>query len=151
MKKQRFAMVLLMVLCILSGVLAANAQDSSPLVISGSVDTYFKYDFSEFKDESGAANIQTFFASEQNSISLGMVDVALSKQVGKASFVGEVSFGPRGQAQSLLTAEDGNSFHIQNLYVNYQLTEEFSMTAGFMGTFIGYEVISPAANFNYSN
>lgn len=128
----------------------ANAQDSEPLIISGSVDTYFKYDFSEYMDEAGASNIQTFFASEQNSISLGMVDVALSKQVGKASFVGEVSFGPRGQEQSLLTAGDGNSFHIQNLHVSYQFTEEFSMTAGFMGTFIGYEVISPAANFNYS-
>src|SRR3546814_4449934 len=73
----------------------ARAQDETPLILSGSVDTYFKYDFSGFADESGTSNIQTYFGSEQNSISLGMVDVALSKQIGKASFVGEVSFGPR--------------------------------------------------------
>src|SRR3546814_833517 len=128
----------------------ARAQDETPLILSGSVDTYFKYDFSGFADESGPSNIQTYFGCEQHSISLGMGDVALSKQSGKASFVGEVSFGPRGQHQSLLAAEDGNSFHIQNLYVSYNFTEEFSMTAGFMGTFIGYEVISPVPNFNYT-
>ncbi|MFS8616728.1 MAG: outer membrane beta-barrel protein [Solitalea sp.] len=150
MKKRSFTAAIMLFSGLLSLNFIANAQDSEPLIISGSVDTYFKYDFSEYMDEAGASNIQTFFASEQNSISLGMVDVALSKQVGKASFVGEVSFGPRGQEQSLLTAGDGNSFHIQNLHVSYQFTEEFSMTAGFMGTFIGYEVISPAANFNYS-
>src|SRR5690606_20918845 len=63
---------------------------------------------------------------------------------------GEVSFGPRGQYQSLLNGADGNSFHIQNLYMSYDFSDKFSMTAGFMGTFIGYEIISPAGNFNYS-
>lgn len=134
----------------------ARAQEESPLIISGSVDAYYKYDLSDYRAENGTSNIQTAFANEQNSISLGMVDLALSKQTGKASFVGEVSFGPRGQGQSLVNAageygdESANSFHIQNLYVSYAFTEQFSMTAGFMGTFIGYEVISPKGNFNYS-
>jgi hypothetical protein len=130
---------------------AAIAQDAAPtpLQISGSVDTYWKYDFNK------APNIKTYFANEQNSISLGMIDLALKKTTGKASFVGELSFGPRGQAQSIPNAagvydETTNSFHIQNLYVSYAFSEKFSMTAGYMGTFIGYEVISPAANFNYS-
>lgn len=140
----------LMVFCSIFVFSFAFSQQKSPLIVSGSVDTYFKYDFSGYKDETGASNMQTYFGSEQNSVSLGMIDVALNKQVGKASFTGEVSFGPRGQHQSLLTAGDGNSFHIQNLYVSYDFTDKFSMTAGFMGTFIGYEVISPAANFNYS-
>jgi len=55
-----------------------------PLVFSGSVDTYFKYDFS------GHNNIPTSFANEQNSISIGMIDLGLKKTVGKASFVGEL-------------------------------------------------------------
>ncbi len=79
-----------------------------------------------------------------------MIDLVLKKTTGKASFVGELSFGSRGQEQSLLTAGDGNSFHIQNLYINYAFSDKFTMAAGFMGTFIGYEVISPAANFNYN-
>ncbi|MCX2476436.1 porin [Pedobacter sp. MC2016-05] len=123
----------------------AQETPTSPLEISGSVDTYFKYDFAK------QTNIGTSFASDHNSVSLGMIDLVLKKKTGKASFVGELSFGPRGQTQSILDAsDDGSSFHIQNLYVNYDFTDQFSMTAGYMGTFIGYEVISPVGNFNYS-
>lgn len=134
---------------ILLSAFLASAQNES-LTISGSVDAYYKYDFSGYKNDDGLGNIPTSFANEQNSVSLGMVNVILGKTVGKASFVGDVSFGPRGQYQSLLNTGDGNSFHIQNLYMSYAFTEKFSMTAGFMGTFVGYEVISPTANFNYS-
>jgi hypothetical protein len=143
---------------------AATVSDTTkvvadpPLVFSGSVDTYFKHDFS------GHSNIPTSFANENNSISIGMVDLALKKKVGKASFVGEISFGPRGQSQSIpngsvtpvvngsgATVGSGfSSYHIQNLYVSYDVTDKFNLTAGYMATFIGYEVISPAGNFNYS-
>ncbi len=134
---------------------AGNAQEKTgtPLEISGSVDTYFKYDFSKIP------NIKTAFATDQNSLSIGMIDLALEKTTGKASFVGDISFGPRGQEQSLINGSlastaDGDisasSFNIQNLYVNYAFSEKFSMTAGYMATFIGYELISPTANFNYS-
>ncbi|TKC05697.1 porin [Pedobacter polaris] len=129
---------------------AVFAQDATPLQISGSVDTYYKYDFNK------TGNIKTSFANEQNSVSLGMIDLALKKTTGKASFVGELSFGPRGQAQSIpdaavdATSGSLSSFNIQNLYINYAFSDKFSMTAGYMGTFIGYEVISPVGNFNYS-
>jgi hypothetical protein len=81
-----------------------------------------------------------------------MLDIALKKTTGKASFVGEVSFGPRGQFQSIPNGDgtDLNTFHLQNLYATYAATEKLSFTAGYMGTFIGYEVISPVANFHYS-
>lgn len=121
-----------------------KTEKENPLEISGSVDLYYKYDFS------GNANVPTSFADHQNSVSIGMIDVGLSKTVGKASFVGEISFGPRGQSQSIPNVDDGNSFHIQNLYTSYAFTEQLSLTAGYMGTFIGYEVISPTGNFNYT-
>ena len=162
--------IILLSLFITGFVIITKAQDTikttgdAPLVISGSVDTYFKTDFS------GHANIPTSFANENSSISIGMIDLALKKSVGKASFVGELSFGPRGQQQSLPNADPGfvsvttpigegsyagsgvgySSYHIQNLYVSYNVTDQFNLTAGYMSTFIGYEVISPAANFNYS-
>src|SRR6201992_4259636 len=117
----------------------APAPPDPPLVLFGSVDTYWKYDFSK------TSNIPTSFASDQNSISIGMVDLGLKKTVGKASFVGELSFGPRSD-QSIPNSE----YHIQNLYVSYNVTDKFSLAAGYMSTFIGYEVISPAGNFNYS-
>lgn len=126
------------------------AQDDSsgttPLKISGSGDLYYKYDFSK------TANIPTSFATDQNSVSLGMLDIALSKTINKVSFMGEISFGPRGQYQSIPNGDgvDENSFHIQNLYATYAVTDKLSFTAGYMGTYIGYEVISPVANFHYS-
>jgi hypothetical protein len=130
--------------------LASKAQDTvkttsdAPLVISGSADVYYKYDFS------GHANIPTSFASDQNSFSIGMFDLAAKKKVGKASFVGEISFGPRGQEQSLPTGPSGQFYHIQNLNVSYDVTDNFNLAGGYFGTFVGYEVISPVGNFNYS-
>ena len=71
-------------------------EETAGLVISGSVDVYYKYDLSGYVDESdGTSNINTSFADNQNSISIGMLDVGLSQTFGKASFVGEFSFGPR--------------------------------------------------------
>ena len=126
----------------------AFAQDT-PLEISGSGDLYYKYDFSE------ASQLGTSFATDQNSVSLGMIDIALKKKTGKTSFVGEVAFGPRGAQQSIPDSDGtydnvSNSFHIQNLYAAYAATDKLTLTAGYMGTFIGYEVISPLGNLNYS-
>ena len=143
MKKQ--LLTLAAALTVVFTVHAQTDSTSTPLQISGSVDAYWKYDFAK------NANIGTSFASDNNSVSLGMIDIALKKATGKTSFVGEVSFGPRGQGQSIPSAGDNNnSFHIQNLYANYAFTDKFSMTAGYMGTFVGYEVISPVGNYNYS-
>jgi len=137
---------LLLLLLAASGfTLTSKAQDTvkttqdAPLVLFGSVDTYYKDDFS------GHGNIPTSFASDNNSASIGMVDLGLKKSVGNASFVGELSFGPRND-QSIPTS----GYHIQNLYVSYNLTSKLNVTGGYMSTFIGYEVISPAGNFNYS-
>ncbi|HTI60095.1 porin [Mucilaginibacter sp.] len=147
---------ILITICLLTGLaLSSNAQDTikttpdAPLVIFGSVDTYWKADFS------GHSNIPTSFASDHNSVSIGMLDLGLKKKAGKASFVGELAFGPRGQYQSTPNGDGNflnvnNSFHIQNLYVSYDMTEKFNLSAGYMATFVGYEVVSPVSNFNYS-
>ncbi|GAA5220983.1 outer membrane beta-barrel protein [Membranihabitans marinus] len=129
---------------------AQDEASSLPFEMSGSVDLYYKYDFSGFQTEDGYGNIATSFAGQNNSISVGMANLILEKTAGKASFVADMAFGPRGQASSILNGSDGNSFHLQNLYVSYELSEKVSLTGGFMGTFVGYEVISPADNFNYS-
>ena len=143
MKKSLLSIVILFAIAF-----GANAQDT-PLSISGYADTYYKFDLGE------KSNIATSFASDQNSLSLGMIGVALKKTTGKASFVGELSFGPRGQGQSIVNIdnkfdESKHGFNIQNLNMTYAFTPEFSMAAGFFGTFVGYEVIAPVGNFNYS-
>ena len=108
--------ILLSLTALFAVTIGANAQDS-PLSISGYGDAYYKYDFAQPKDAAGVplTNISTSFANEQNSMSIGMIGLALKKTTGKASFVGELSYGPRGQGQSILDAgANGQSFHIQN-------------------------------------
>ena len=125
-----------------------EGKSTSPLEISGSVDTYYTYDFS------GNDNIPTSFADNRNTIAIGMLDVALTKSYKNVSFTGEFSFGPRS-FKSIPTFDpdntgSGSNIWIQNLYISYAITDKLSLTAGYMGTFVGYEVISPAGNFNYS-
>ncbi|MCK5371707.1 MAG: outer membrane beta-barrel protein, partial [Cyclobacteriaceae bacterium] len=150
--KKLSVLLIVLVLCVFR--LSAQEEEENGLQISGSVDTYWKYDFSGYKNDDGISNIGTSFADEQNSISIGMIDIALSQTVGKASFVGEFSFGPRSFKSIPLFQPDGDAddvnVGIQNLYASYAFSDVFSLTAGYMGTFVGYEVISPAANFNYS-
>jgi hypothetical protein len=55
---------------------AAGPATTTPLTVFGSVDAYYKYDFSGLKTATGS-NIPTSFANEQNSVSLGMIDVGL--------------------------------------------------------------------------
>jgi hypothetical protein len=47
--------------------------------------------------------IGTSFATDQNSVSLGMLDIALKKQLAKL-LCGEISFGPRGNFSLYLMA-----------------------------------------------
>jgi hypothetical protein len=68
--------------------------------------------------------------------------------------VGEFSFGPRSfkSIPFFQNEEDFDDVNvgIQNLYVSYAFNDLFSMTMGYMGTFVGYEVIQPTGNFSYS-
>ena len=121
----------LLLIAFLLGYFQLKAQDEEEkgLQISGSVDTYWKYDFSGYKNDEGISNIRTSFADEQNSISIGMIDIALSQTVGKASFVGEFAFGPRSFKSIPLFQPDGDIddiyVGIQNLYASYQFTDVF--------------------------
>lgn len=136
MKKFTFPVLFALITTVVFNVNAQEADETEGLQISGSVDAYYKYDFS------GNSQIPTSFIGAQNSFGIGMVDLALSQTIGKASFVGEVAFGPRADASA--------PGIVQNLYVSYELLDGLSITGGFMGTYIGYEVISPAGNFNYT-
>ncbi len=146
---------------LLLGSFLVSAQDTLSTInkkdmfsLSGSVDIYYKYDLAgsaaRSGNISGGENL-TFFAPDHNSFSIGMANIIAEKAFGKSSVVADFSFGPRGAHSSILTQDENDgSFHIQNLYIKHQISDRFSVTAGFMGTFLGYEVISPSSNFNYS-
>ena len=122
---------------------SSEETTNTAIQFSGSADVYYKYDLS------GSPNIGTSFANDHNSFSLGMFNLIASKTLGKASFVADIGMGPRN-ASSVGPSESESQPGIQNLYISYAFTDQLSITAGYMGTFVGYEIISPTGNFNYS-
>ena len=120
-----------------------DAASEPTFNFSGTVDTYFRTSFSEDPVAPG-----TSFAN-LNGFSLGMANFIVSYEGEKSGFVADVVFGPRGS--DAVFGSVGNSSEVVNqLYVYYNLAEGVTVTLGNFNTFLGYEVISPAANFNYS-
>src|SRR5690606_32540987 len=79
---------------------------------------------------------------------LGMANVILGYEGDKAGFVADLVFGPRGEDAVFLS--DPSSNIVNQLYVYYNLSNKVTLTLGNFNTFLGYEVISPAGNLNYS-
>ena len=107
--------------------------------ISGSVDTYFRS--TEYAPYTSFANL--------NGFALGMANVIMSYEGEKSGFVADFVFGPRGN-DAVFGSSVGSTPIVNQLYVYYNLSDSFTLTLGNFNTFLGYEVISPAANFNYS-
>jgi len=120
------------------------AQDATPpaTVFAGSVDMYYKYDFSKFD------NSLTSFTKSNDSFELGMASIEASHKVGKASVFVDLGFGTRA---SEFTYNDATTtFMVKQLYVTYDFSPSFKVTAGSFGTHIGYELLDAIDNKNYS-
>jgi len=130
-------------------------DDELGFSISGTADVYFRQNINTdniVNDEAIAPG--TSFANLPG-FSLGMANVILSQDGAKAGVTADLVFGPRGEdatfESSNLRPILGNSSSIVNqLFVYYNLSDNITATLGNFNTFLGYEVISPAGNFNYS-
>jgi len=125
---------------------AQDTDESTPeptFNFSGSVDTYFRSSFTEDPVAPG-----TSFAN-LNGFSLGMANFIVSYEGEKSGFVADVVFGPRG-SDAVFGSVGNSSEMVNQLYAYYNIAEGVTVTLGNFNTFLGYEVISPAANFNYS-
>ena len=111
--------------------------------ISGSVDGYYKYDFAKT-----AGNTYTSFTQTHNSFALGMASVKFEHKGEKVSAVADLGFGPR--AKEFSYTDDGITQAIKQLYVSYSPADWITFTLGTWGTHVGYEVLDPQINRNYS-
>jgi len=118
--------------------MTTTAQEAPTFSVSGSVDTYFRG--SEYAPSTSFANL--------NGFSLGMANIVLAYEGEKHGFVADLVYGPRG-ADAVFNS-GGSSSIVNQLYVYYNVSDSFKLTLGNFNTFLGYEVISPVANFNYS-
>lgn len=137
----------------LSFVITAQAQDSTAatapqLTISGSVDGYYRYNFDNTKAGGFGFNSLTSFTNSQNSFELGMASLKAAYSTGKAGAVIDLGFGTR--AEEFSYADNNTLFALKQAFVYYQPSENITLTLGKWGTHIGYEVLDPQVNRNYS-
>jgi hypothetical protein len=119
-----------------------DEENKGELSFSGSVDTYFRTNLSS--TDVGSQNPGTSFA-DQTGFSLGMGNIIAAYETSKGGAVVDLAFGPRGDA-----AVGGDLQYVNQLYAYWNVSEGTTLTVGRFNTFLGYEVISPVGNFNYS-
>ncbi|WP_299548584.1 outer membrane beta-barrel protein [Seonamhaeicola sp.] len=125
--------------------LFAQEEESKKLTISGSVDAYFQTYFTAPDNE--GVSFGTAFA-DQTGFALGMANIIASYEGEKVGAVIDLVTGPRGAGATFNTdIVDGI---VNQAYVYWNVSEGTTLTLGRWNTFLGYEVIAPAANFNYS-
>jgi hypothetical protein len=117
----------------------AFAQESK-VSVSGSVDMYGT---ANFVDGAGTPGILIANPQNANRFGLGSINTVFAYEGEKSGFVADLAFGPRADDANLAGA-------INQLYAYYNVSDKTTITAGQFNTFLGYEVISPAANFNYT-
>jgi hypothetical protein len=127
---------------------AINAQDAEEkkFKLSGSIDTYFRGNLNAANDATKVAP-GTSFANAPG-FSLGMINIIAGYEGEKVGFVADMVYGPRGA--DAVFESTGSSSIVNQLYAYWNVSEKVKLTMGNFNTFLGYEVISPTANFNYS-
>ena len=131
--------ILIAIVALLTVSTYAQEEEPAPTFsVAGSIDTYFRS--SEAAPGTSFANLPGF--------SMGMANIIMSYEGEKSGFVADLVYGPRG-ADAVFNST-GSANIVNQLYAYYNLSDSFTLTMGNFNTFLGYEVISPVANFNYS-
>lgn len=154
--KSRYLLTILLIFSLSFQLYSQDAEmekETSLLSISGSIDAYFRTNMN-------AKNSGDFYQAPASSFgnlpgfSLGMINLITSYEGEKAGFVADLVFGPRGTdavfASPYYDSDRGTAQIINQLYAYWNVTDKLTLTMGNFNTFLGYEVISPVANFNYS-
>lgn len=126
-----------------------EAETTPKFSLSGSVDAYYRANLNAPNDEDAIAPGSSF--ANLPGFALGMANVIASYEGEDVGFVADLVFGPRGTDAifaSPMYSATGNI--VNQLYVYWNVSDNVKLTFGNFNTFLGYEVISPVANFNYS-
>ncbi len=132
----------------------AQIELDSNFTISGSVDVYYRAnlngsnDPSVMKDDVGNTIAPGTSFANGPGFSLGMFNLVSAYEGEKVGFVADMVFGPRG-AEAVFGSPAALNI-VNQLYGYWNVSDKVTLTLGNFNTFLGYEVISPAANFNYS-
>jgi len=143
--KKLLSLTLLLSTIVLSAQDTEETTTEKSFTISGSVDAYYQT-YLTASDDSGQS-FGTAFA-DQTGFALGMGNIIASYESGKVGAVLDLVTGPRGGSATF--SNDIVDGIVNQAYVYWNVSESTTLTMGRFNTFLGYEVIAPAANFNYS-
>lgn len=118
--------------------------------ITGSVDVYARFNLNSYNrnyEDFLAPSPATSFANDPG-FAIGMANVIMSYEMGKLGAVADLVFGPRGE--DAVFNSIGSSNIVNQLYAYWNVSDKITLSLGNWNTYLGYEVISPTANFNYS-
>ena len=122
----------------------AQTDSTQPHIqISGYGDIYYRYNFNK-----NATDNKTSFTNSQNAFELGMASVKFQGQYQKAGFVADLGFGRR--EQEFAYHDEGIVAAVKQLYVDYAFSDHFMLTMGSFATHMGWELVDPTGNVNYS-
>lgn len=127
-----------------------TAETPSKFSLSGTVDVYFRGNLNAPNIGENTMAPGSSFANLPG-FSLGMANLIAAYEGEKVGFVADLVFGPRGTDaifNSPMYSSTGNI--VNQLYMYWNMSDKITLTMGNFNTFLGYEVISPALNFNYS-
>jgi hypothetical protein len=142
-------LITLSMLFVASAMFAQEEATTPKFSLSGSVDAYYRANLNAPNDENAIAPGSSF--AQLPGFALGMANIVASYEGEKVGFVADLVFGPRGTDaifNSPMYSSTGDI--INQLYAYWNVSESVTLTMGNFNTFLGYEVISPVANFNYS-
>ena len=135
--------ITLSMLFVATSLFAQEEAKEKKVSISGSIDAYYQSYLSTSDDLD--QSFGTSFAN-RSGFALGMANVIASYEGEKTGVVADLAFGPRG-----IDAVGGdNDVFVNQLYAYWNVSEGTTLTLGRFNTYLGYEVISPTGNFNYS-
>lgn len=110
---------------------------------SGYVDGYYRYDFKQ-----NTSNNRTSFTNSHNALQLGMASMKFEGSTGKIGFVADLGMGKR--ANEFDYNDAGLAKGVKQLYATYAHADWLKITLGTWATHVGYELVDPNANKNYS-
>ncbi len=142
-------------MCVSAPVLAQEEiEEEAKLTLTGSVDAYFRSNLNApNKGEFTQAPATSF--GNLPGFSLGMANLIATYEGKKVGFVADLVFGPRGEDAVFGSplyggGLAGSSQIVNQLYVYWAVSDKITLSLGNFNTYLGYEVISPTGNFNYS-
>lgn len=145
------SLALLTLLFSATATFAQEEEEAKPkFTISGSIDAYYRANLNSANSGENYSVPGSSFANLPG-FALGMANVIAGYEGEKVGFVADLVFGPRGTDAIFASPMYSNTGDIINqLYAYWNVSDNVTLTFGNFNTFLGYEVISPVANFNYS-